>query len=66
MSRAEANKTFTVDDRVSQMGETIYMGNRDDVDEVPGAYKDIDVVIENQKDLVEPVVELRPLGVVKG
>lgn len=66
MSRSEANKTFTVDDRLTQMGDTIYMGGRDDVDEVPLAYKDIDVVIENQKDLVEPVVELRPLGVVKG
>ncbi|NCU28625.1 MAG: hypothetical protein EOM85_03070, partial [Candidatus Moranbacteria bacterium] len=32
----------------------------------PGAYKDIDVVMENQKDLVDILVELTPLGVIKG
>ena len=37
-----------------------------DLDEAPGAYKDIHEVMENQKDLVEIVTELTPLGVVKG
>ncbi len=37
-----------------------------DLDEASGAYKDIDVVMENQKDLAEIVVELRPLAVLKG
>lgn len=37
-----------------------------DLDEAPGAYKDIDQVIENQLDLVEVTVTLRPLGVIKG
>lgn len=37
-----------------------------DLDEAAGAYKDIDVVMENQKDLVEIVVRLEPLAVVKG
>ena len=37
-----------------------------DLDEATGAYKDIDVVMENQKDLVDIVVELTPLGVIKG
>ncbi len=37
-----------------------------DLDEAPGAYKDIDVVMENQKDLVEIVVALEPLAVIKG
>ena len=36
------------------------------LDEAPGAYKDIDVVMANQEDLVEIVVELSPLAVVKG
>ena len=36
------------------------------LDEAPGAYKDIDVVMENQKDLVEIVTELKPLAVIKG
>jgi len=37
-----------------------------DLDEAPSAYKKIENVMENQKDLVEPLVELTPLGVVKG
>jgi tRNA-splicing ligase RtcB len=38
----------------------------EDLDEAPGAYKDIDVVMKNQEDLVDKVVELSPLAVVKG
>jgi tRNA-splicing ligase RtcB len=37
-----------------------------DLDEAAGAYKSIDEVMENQKDLVEKLVELSPLGVIKG
>lgn len=37
-----------------------------DLDEAPGAYKDISEVIESQKDLVETLVELTPLAVIKG
>jgi len=37
-----------------------------DLDEATGAYKDINVVMENQKDLVEIVEELTPLAVIKG
>jgi len=37
-----------------------------DLSEAPQAYKDIDEVIEAELDLVEPVVKLRPLGVLKG
>lgn len=37
-----------------------------DLDEASGAYKDINKVIARQKDLVEPIVTLRPLAVVKG
>lgn len=37
-----------------------------DLDEAPGSYKDIEVVMENQKDLVKIKVKLEPLGVVKG
>ena len=36
-----------------------------DLDEAPSAYKDIDVVMEEQKDLVEILVELTPLAVIK-
>lgn len=40
--------------------------NKDDLEEAPSAYKDIDIVMENQKDLVEILVELKPLAVIKG
>ena len=38
----------------------------DVLDEAGRAYKDIENVMKYQADLVEPVVKLRPLGVVKG
>ena len=37
-----------------------------DLEEAPGAYKDIDEVMANQKDLVKIVTELTPIAVVKG
>jgi len=36
------------------------------VEEAPRAYKDINVVMENSNDLIEPITKLYPLGVVKG
>ena len=36
------------------------------LDEAPSAYKDISVVMANQKDLVCPIVELSPIAVIKG
>ena len=36
------------------------------IDEIPGAYKDIDRVMENQKDLVEVVHTLKQIINVKG
>jgi tRNA-splicing ligase RtcB len=37
-----------------------------DLDEAPSAYKDIDVVMSEQTDLVDVVVKLIPLGIIKG
>ncbi|MCK5686303.1 RtcB family protein, partial [bacterium] len=37
-----------------------------DLNEASGAYKDINKVMSDQTDLVDIVVELSPLGVVKG
>ena len=37
-----------------------------DFGEAPQAYKDIEQVMVNQADLVDPLVKLRPLGVIKG
>ena len=42
------------------------MRNKEDLDEATGSYKDIDVVMEEQKDLVEILVKLEPLAVIKG
>ena len=39
---------------------------KDDLEEAPSAYKDIDVVMSEQKDLVDIVTKLKPLAVVKG
>ena len=40
--------------------------SRRDLDEAAGAYKDIDEVVENQLDLVEVILTLKPLAVIKG
>lgn len=40
--------------------------NTSNLDEAAGAYKDINIVMNNQKDLVDIVVELTPLAVIKG
>jgi tRNA-splicing ligase RtcB len=39
---------------------------RIDLGEAPQAYKDIDMVMASQQDLVESVVKLEPVGAVKG
>ena len=36
------------------------------LDEAPSAYKDIDIVMQNQADLVRPIETLYPVAVVKG
>ena len=72
MSRSKASQTLT-EIEVDKAMEGIIHGrwgkNRRgnlDFGEAPQAYKDIDVVMENQKDLVEIVTELKPLAVIKG
>lgn len=40
--------------------------NQNHLDEAAGAYKDIDKVMANQKDLVDIVLKLAPLAVIKG
>ena len=65
MSRKEANKTIAREDFRRSMKNIVFREGRD-LSEAPSAYKDIHKVMENQKDLVRPRVELRPLGVIKG
>jgi len=69
MGRKQAEKTLDLEEQVKLLddqGILHEIRGVKDLDEAPGAYKDIDVVMENQKDLVEVLVELTPLGVVKG
>lgn len=40
--------------------------NKGDLDEATSCYKNIEEVMENQKDLVKVLVKLKPLAVVKG
>lgn len=69
MSRMKAKQTLTVEgeaQRLDDLGIIHAIRNVNDLDEAPSAYKDIDVVMEEQKDLVKILVKLTPLGVIKG
>lgn len=66
MSRRQANRTITKEVAEKAMKGIVYKGFRKDLSEAPMAYKDIEEVMDNQKDLVKRVVKLTPLGVLKG
>ncbi|HCC53466.1 MAG TPA: RtcB family protein [Desulfobulbaceae bacterium] len=69
MGRKQAIRELDFDTekaRLDALGVIHAIRGRNDLEEAPGAYKDIDQVMENQCDLVEIVVKLRPLAVVKG
>jgi len=67
MSRKKAKETLDLADQQAIMeGIKHTMTNANDLDEAPGAYKDIDEVMAQQSDLVEIVTELTPIAVIKG
>jgi tRNA-splicing ligase RtcB len=66
MSRNKARKSFTVDDLVAQTDGVECRKDGGVLDEIPGAYKDLESVIEAQTDLVEVVAHLKQLICVKG
>ncbi|WKU06491.1 RtcB family protein [Micromonospora sp. HUAS LYJ1] len=66
MSRAQAKRTFTVDDLAVQTAGVECRKDAGVVDEIPGAYKDITEVMARQDDLVEVVAHLRQVVCVKG
>lgn len=66
MSRTQARKTYSVADLVAQTEGVECRKDSGVVDEIPSAYKDVDVVMENQKDLVEKVHTLHAVLCVKG
>ena len=69
MGRKQAQRNLSLEEQVEILdarGVVHGVRHQRDLDEAPGAYKDIDVVMNNQRDLVEVLVELHPLAVVKG
>lgn len=69
MSRNQARKTLSVQEettRLKKLGVIHSIRSKRDLDEAPGSYKNIEEVMELQKDLVEIDVPLRPLAVIKG
>ncbi len=69
IGRKEAQRTLDIKKEkklLDKLGIIHSVRNKKDLDEAPGAYKDITTVMENQKDLVDIVVKLKPLAVVKG
>jgi tRNA-splicing ligase RtcB len=66
MSRSKAKRTFTQRDVEDQTQGIECRKDKGIIDEIPGAYKDIDVVMKNQGDLVEIVHTLHQIVCVKG
>lgn len=66
MSRAEAKRRFSLTDLVAQTQGVECRQDADVIDEIPSAYKDLDLVMANQADLVEVVHTLRAVLCVKG
>jgi tRNA-splicing ligase RtcB len=66
MSRTEANRRFNAADVAAQTQGVICRKDKSVVDEIPGAYKDIEQVMANQSDLVEVVHTLKQVLCVKG
>jgi len=66
MSRGEAKRRFSRHDLAAQTEGVECRKDGGVLDEIPGAYKDIDEVMSNQSDLVEVVHTLKQVLCVKG
>jgi tRNA-splicing ligase RtcB len=66
MSRTAAKKRFHLDDLTAQTRGVECRHDENVIDEIPGAYKDIDTVMQNQTDLVDVVHTLKQVLCVKG
>lgn len=69
LGRKQAERVLDLAEEQAKMdAQGIIHGLRgkDGLDEAPGAYKNIDTVMENQADLVRITTRLRPLGSIKG
>ena len=66
MSRTKAKSKYTIEDLKKQTSGVECRKDKGVVDEIPGAYKDIQEVMRAQDDLVEIVAELKQVICVKG
>lgn len=66
MSRNAAKRRFTAQDLADQTRGVECRKDSGVVDEIPAAYKPIEHVIEQQRDLVEVVAKLKQVVCVKG
>jgi len=69
MSRTRAQAELDLEGQqkiLDDIGVVHGMRSVKDLDEAPGAYKDLSVVMGNQADLVDVIVELKSLAVIKG
>jgi len=66
MSRTKAKARFTRDDLEKQTAGVECRKDKAVIDEIPGAYKDIEEVMRAQSDLVEVVAEIKQVICVKG
>jgi tRNA-splicing ligase RtcB (3'-phosphate/5'-hydroxy nucleic acid ligase) len=65
-SRSEAKRRFTMNDLEAAMGNISFRHSKSLIDEIPMAYKDIDEVIENSKELVQVDHTLKQIVNIKG
>jgi tRNA-splicing ligase RtcB len=66
LSRKKAKNVYTLDDLIEQTKGVECRKDTGVLDEIPGAYKPIEEVMENQADLVEVVATLKQVVCVKG
>ena len=66
MSRGAAKRAFTLDDHMKATAGVECRKDRGVLDETPGAYKPIDVVMKAQEDLIEIAYTLKQVLCVKG
>ena len=66
MSRGQAKKSFTLEDHAKATKGVECRKDEGVLDETPGAYKDIDAVMDAQEDLVDIVHALKQIVCVKG
>jgi tRNA-splicing ligase RtcB len=66
MSRTQAKKQFSVDDQIRATAHVECRKDEAVIDEIPMAYKNIDHVMDAQRELVEVLHTLRQVVCVKG